>query len=321
MNKLKAIVLGIIGFLLIGTPVLAAIAAPTTQTINTIEAYRSVIHTNDQLYIVTFSLDYAVNPTDNARVNFLFRFSDNGTQIVEVAPSPYFDSGYDDGIISFYFLADDPNIPDWSTANLSVEFTGNPSLDWGGDPPSVTNNVVDTYTDDNQLIPARIRVLASALETQWGIDLIELLSGTLVLTAFGEEYFEAVIPNLRIIAPDVFSSVTLQPEFDEREFTNTYATTAEDRWVGDPIFDTTPTAIALGIPRVWLNSIIWVGVSIGMMVAVIMAVRRVRPASYIFGATLVIGSFAGFMTFVGGIFVGVIGALAIVFSILYKNAP
>lgn len=318
---LKGIALGLTGFLLLGGIALAAIASPDTQTINTIEAFRGVLNTDDQLYLVTFSLDYTSNPTDSAQVNFLFRLLDNGVEIASVAPNPFNDSGYDDGIISFYFAAGDVNIPVWQTANLEVVFTGNPALDWGGNPPVVTNNVIDSFTDGVQTLPARIRFLGVALETKWGLDLIELISGALVLTSSGEIYFEAVITNLRIMAPSIFISTTVQPDFVEREFSLTYATTAEDRWVGDPILDVTAAADELNMSRLWMNSLIWLGVSVAIMILLVRMLKRVRPAAFIFGAMLIIGSFSGFMTFVGGIFVGVIGALAIVYTLFYRSSP
>lgn len=317
-----ALVVALIFNILLAPVVYAAIASPDTQTINTIEAFRGVLEDNDQLYIVTFSLEYTTNPVDGADDNFLFRLTDDGVEIAAVAPFAFNNAGYDDGVISFYFEALDANIPTWQTANLTVQFTGNPALIWtAGDPPIVTKSTIDSFTDGNQTIPTRIRILAQALENKYGVDMIELLSGVLTLTTNGASYFETVIQNLRQIAPNVFSDIVSQPEFVEREFTNTNKTSTEARWVGDSVLDFTDLGNLLGISRVWASSIIYIIFSIAILVFLVIRMGAVRPATFLFGAMMVIGSFSGLMVFEAGIFAGVAGALAIVFSILFRGAP
>tara|TARA_Y100000310_G_C20675885_1_gene813012 strand:+ start:69 stop:1055 length:987 start_codon:yes stop_codon:yes gene_type:complete len=317
-----ALVVALLFNILVAPTVYAAIASPDTQTINSIEAFRGVLEEDDQLYIVTFSLEYTTNPVNGAGDNFLFRLTDNGTEIAAVAPFAFNNAGYDDGVISFYFEASDANIPVWQTANLTVQFVGNPALTWtAGNPPLDTNNIINSFTDGNQTVPTRIRLLATALEAKYAVDMIEVLSGVLYLTSIGASYFETVIQNLRYIAPDVFSDIISKPEFDEREFTNANKTTSEARWLGDSVLDFTDLGTLLGVPRMWATSIIYIIFSIAILIFITVRIGAVRPATFLFGAMMVIGSFSGLMVFEAGIFAGVAGALAIVFTIFYRGAP
>lgn len=324
----KAFIVAIFLTLLASLIAYAAIPAPNTDpVISSIEAYRNVIETDDQLHIITFDLDiYTTNPAEGADDAWLFRFLDDGVEIASVAPYAYHDDGYDQGVVSFYFDSSDPDLPTWQSANLDIELVGNPSLEWAaGDPPSVTNDNWQSWTDGTGTIAARIRVLATQLESAWGIDLIEQLQGVNKLTSNGEDYFETAISNLRVIAPDVFSALMVTPDFPSANFTQSRATSTEARWSGNTTFDLTETADLAGVSRIWWTSALYIILCVGILIVSSMRMGQpgapaYRPATFLFGALMVVGSFMGFMVFEAAVFCGVAGGLATVYSLFWRGS-
>ena len=130
LNKIfrLGVVLAIITLLLLPGNICLAIADPDTMTVNSVEAYQDAVETGDQLYIVTFTLDYTAPPTEAADEAFLIRFLDNSVEIAAVTPYAYYNDGYSDGAITFYFDADDPDLPTWNQNDITIQITGNPSL-------------------------------------------------------------------------------------------------------------------------------------------------------------------------------------------------
>jgi|TARA_Y100000310_G_C20676127_1_gene813147 hypothetical protein len=309
-----------------------AIAAPTVLTINNITAYQGVIEDDDQLHIITFTIDYASSPTKSTDKTYLVRLFNDETEIGVVTPYPFYNGGYSEGVVSFYFSAFDANLPTWTTANLSVELTGNPSLPWdSGSPPVVKSSTWLSYNEGNVKLPARIRVLATNLEAVYGVDMIESTFGVGQLTENGENYFNQVIVNLRLMAHSIFKSLILTPEYSGANFTNTYAEASENRWLtsANGTFDLTNWATIWGISRNWTSSIFYVAFCIVVLfiTAFRIGVSRgggvvdgSRPATFIFGALMIFGSFTGFMVFEAGIFAGVIGILAIIFPLFWRGS-
>jgi len=71
---LSSIMLSIIGLLLITSPALA-IAPPDspTPTIDSINAYEDCLETDDQLYVIEYTIYYAAPPTETVTEAFIFR--------------------------------------------------------------------------------------------------------------------------------------------------------------------------------------------------------------------------------------------------------
>lgn len=300
-------------------PCLAAgITSPTTQTVNEITAYQGVIYPLDQLYIVTFSLATA-NTTDYASDNFIFRFKDNTVEIASVAPYDFYNYGNADGVVSFYFAAGDADLPAWGSANISVEFTGNPTLTWAdGDPPTVTNSTVDSWNDSASLIPAKVRLLANQLENAYNVDMVALLSGVLKLTNYGVLYFETVIQNLRLIAPSVFSDIVTQPQYTSDNHTLVTKTTLEDRLTGS-VFDQTKTGTLLGISALWVSSLIWLLISGGIIFIYATRVGTIG-LNWIVSLCCVVGAATGWMPLEMAVGVGILGGLLIIYPLFFRSA-
>lgn len=218
LKRISIILLAVIlGMLTIPFPAHAAtLAYPDVAfQLTQVEVYRNTIELDDQLYLISFNIEYTANntPSDPIDDTFIFRLvSDNGTILSTTTAYGCFNDGYDRGIASIYFSADDA--PTWgASANYTMYFEGNPILSWaGGVPPNVNTNSFSlwydggTITDTRDRLTTRLRYIAQQLETDWGgtTDLIEDTSVGKVLTTEGEDYFENSILDLRSMCPDLF---------------------------------------------------------------------------------------------------------------------
>jgi len=325
MKRRFSIVLGIVllQLTLFASPAYAAIDTPDTYTINTITFYQSCLETDDQLCIVEFTLEYTgANPDEDANEAWLFRILNPADEEVSesVAPFAYYDDGYSVGIVSFYFSAADALTWGGGVA-YKIELTGNPSLTWtDGDPPRVTDDTINWETDSSA-ITARIRSLAGTFGTAYSQVMREKIGGVWKLSLdYGEPYFTTVIDNLSLIAPDLFQSLSSQPTFRERTYAQAGKTTMEGRWVGIAPFDLTNLAALIGISRMWLTSAFWIAIGIGALILLLKISESRQPATFVFGAWMVFGTFMGFLTTEAGIFCGVVGALSLVYTFAWKGA-
>ena len=318
---------------------LSAEPQPTTLTINQIDAFNNVINDNDQLHIITFEID---NTSSNytASQSYIFRFYSNGVEIATTVPYAFYDEGRSQGVVGFFFDADDTDLPTWESDNLTISIIGNPTIDWDTDIPSDNNSSWNGWSE-SVLVAARIRIIAQQLEDLWSVDLIEPVSGVNKLTSYGEDYFESAIPNLRRIAPALFSSSTTQPSFPTDNHSTTAGNTMIERLTvtgnttltseNTTIFDPSPLEESTGLSSEWILSMIWITGSIVVLVSMSygtskvtgegITTRTVRPSLYIFGFMLIVGSFMGFMVPQAGLFCGVIGGIILVFAILWKDSP
>jgi len=297
------------------------------MTISTLEAYE--LSDDSQLFIVPFEIvsSNISIPTEQA---FIFRLLDSGVEIATTTPYGYFNDGYAQGVASFTVDVDDPNLPAWGTASLSVELMGNPSLSWSDGVPKVTKSGVDVWQADDVIVGARIRVLAQALETAWSVDLIQMVGGTNALTSVGQQYFETVVLNLRSIASTLFTSGTVQPDIPSDNHSTAYADAQDAGLIGNTLFDLTNLASMLGVSRMWATGalfIIFSGVLVFGSATVIGAKSElgvgvtIRPALFLWGGILVAGSLMRFMPFNVAMWVGIIGGLSLVFAFFWRGAP
>lgn len=323
-NKLLRAFLLAVAFTLLSATVAHAIAQPTSFQISQVNAYQHLTEDNDQLYLVTFDFDDAYAPAESISEAWIVRILDAASvEVGRAVPYAYPTDGYDEGCLGIYFSATDALT--WS-GTYTIELTGNPSLSWdAGDPPSTSTGAITwststgTSTTSTELT-ARIRYLATAFETDWGIDLVELTSDGNKLTSNGEDYFGTVIPYVRDICPNLYSSTVVVPEFEEREYTQTQATTAESRWLGDSLLDFTTLSTTLGVTRMWTMAVLYVIFAIGCAYVVSKRTQSTRPATYLVCHVLVIGAVIGFMPFVIAPIIGALGLLGIVLGVAWSGA-
>ena len=325
MKKLaKAFLIATALTLLFGNTAYAAIATPATYIISQANAYQHNREANDQMFLITLNVDYGTNPDENINEAWLVRIlSSDNTEVGRVAPYAYFNDGYDTGAIAIYFSAADALI--WE-GSYTIELTGNPSLAWAaGDPPKTSTTAItwSSYTSigtTSSELTARVRFLASSFEEDWATDLIELTSSGNQFTINGEDYFGNAIPYLRQICPNLYSDVIVVADYEERDYTQAQATTAESRWSAEALLGFTDLAATLGVTRMWVMGIMYMGFAMLLCVPVVKKTNSFKAATYPIGHVLVIGAVVGFMPFIIAPIVGVLGLLAIVLGIAWGGA-
>jgi hypothetical protein len=210
--------------------------------------------------MVEYFLDYAVLPTvadanDTATNAYLVSFMDtDGTTTLRAAqPYVFVDSGYGAGIVWIRFSAAEVatySIDAVDEALYSVQLSGNPTIPsgWGADPPLTVGTITDWYTtgDPEVLLATQIRVYADELEIAWTtVDLIQASALGNVLTTNGENYFQNVIPGLRVLAPSVFSSSELEPSLEDINYDTVFSAVAASV-VGGATLTVSPHTLVVG---------------------------------------------------------------------------
>lgn len=135
MRKLKVfVVYALVSLLLVltGLPVYAQVQEPSgTYVINTVEVYRSVLELEDQLWLITGTIDYTTNPSRPVDETYIVRIMNGAVEVATTTFYPYEESGYSYGTCSVYFNKEDA--PDW-TGGVDppdlVKIEGNPTLQW-----------------------------------------------------------------------------------------------------------------------------------------------------------------------------------------------
>ncbi len=230
-----------------------AISQPSSISAERADAYKGVIESGDVLFVLKFDIVYtncntSVTtgcPTDSITDAYLMNVidDDEGTpcdlstdHFRSVAPTESTAAGfngYNAGIAAVYLTAaevsngtpDDIRVDE---ACHALEIEGNPAL--FGLPPS---DEIAVSWQTSAVVTAALRIRAGELEDNWNIDMI--VSGGKKLTTIGADYFEAAIPNLRIIAPDLFDDNIINPEPNLSDFTNqmTYRDALLNFWDSD----------------------------------------------------------------------------------------
>jgi hypothetical protein len=192
--------------------------------------------------LVEYFLDYAILPTvadanDTATNAYLVSFIDiDGTTLLRsAAPYIFVDDGYGAGLVWIRFSAAEVttySIDSVDEALYTVRLEGNPTIPsgWAGDPPQTPAGITDWLTtgDPEVLLATQVRAFADELEIAWGpaYDLITISPLGNVLTTLGENYFQNVIPGLRVLAPAVFSSSEVTPELEAISYDTTFSAQA-----------------------------------------------------------------------------------------------
>jgi hypothetical protein len=217
-------------------------STPTLLQINQCDAYRYLqepYNANDtSRYDMAFFIDFTVTypdpqPTEPISDTYIIKLmdTDGSTEITTAVPYAFFNNGYNRGIAYIYLTADEVDTAGlvWGSA-YQIRLDGNPLASWDAGTPSASALTTIQWTTATTqgatrlVVEAKIRSLASALQTTWNdsdfIMLANYASGG-VLTTVGESYFSVVIPNLNDIAPSVLSATNAEPEYIDRQYGNT----------------------------------------------------------------------------------------------------
>lgn len=305
-------------------PVLA-IDDPDDLQISSVLAYRHCLEEDDQLYFITEYIGYDPTPVPDETATEAYLAvlvdTDGITQLASVAPYSYYNDGYSLGVIAIYFSAADA--PTWNQT-YSIKLVGNPTLAWAGDPPEV-NAGIDYWSTSTGIsstqteLASRVLTSAQTLKTAWGgsYDMVEETALGTKLTSIGEGYFMNVIPQLRTMAPDTFSSTKMEPDTPiEPTYTQGYASTLAGSVTGTPL-DLTDTANALGISRMFLSTMLCL-VIFGAFAAIIVPFVGVKPIIIISTPAIVAGGLLGMIPLALTIGLGAACFMLTAFILFYK---
>lgn len=220
-------------------------ASPDTFLIHSARVCRHVYEHDD--FIVTFHYEIhyeADQPTIAVGKMFSFRLMDEegDDMLGSVVPYPYYNLGYDEGASAFYFSPDDA--PEWQGEYI-VKIEGNPQ--YFSSPPSTTYTlsfadysfILADQEENQHVLGNYIIAIAGELEINWQTEMIiDTTSGT-ILSSTGESYFLGTISGLNLMAPQIFGTEVLQPDFTQEEWgtgqAQAWATRYEGTWLGDAL--------------------------------------------------------------------------------------
>lgn len=299
-----------------------AIADPDTLTINNAWAYRHLLETGDQLYLIDFTIEYAANPTETASDAFIVRLMDGATELLSTTPYAYFDDGYARGVAGLYFSAADA--PVWAGA-YDIQVMGNPLLAWGGAIPDTTMAVANWSASTSLALTSgelasRVLILAQTLETNWSIDLIESAGGGgNQLTSYGEAYFTTVIYELATICPQIFSIQIYEPAFPAKTFGQSYATALANDVVGTPL-DMSDLATKIGVSTMWVSGALYAVVCVALLILVGRGTGSSKATTALLIPCIIVGALLGIIPLVAAIMMGFIAGLLVLWSLFGGKA-
>ena len=229
MNSIRIVlILFFIATMLVIPSTVLAVDSPDTINVTQVDVYQGVIDSRDQLYIITYDIEYSGTPPAgyDSEDLFLIRLMDaTDSQLGVTIPIAEYNDGFADGVAGIYFSAGDVD-----TLGLSfgpgngyyVQLVGNPMISWSGGTPAFENKLTfaNYYDDDIQdTLHTRLSVITNIIENKWGDDwdLIEGAAGDQTLTATGEEYMTQAVLNLRTLCPQIFQSATTRAEYTDTE--------------------------------------------------------------------------------------------------------
>lgn len=218
---------------------------PDDLSILDVQAFRHLLETDDFLLVIEYNIAYDTTPDDPARQWWLARcLSPDDADIGRALPYSYGQNGYQYGIISMYWAADDADIPIWEAAN-TVRLEGNPTA-WDTLPTPVTYTMApadycDAATQAGNQYELAYLVLQvfTDIEINWGVpgELVTLTNAGTVLTAEGQHYLLGSVPGSNYMCPDIFAVKDIDLDLDEETWERERDADTEDRYSGTMIED------------------------------------------------------------------------------------
>jgi len=321
LKLILPILIAICGTLLFITPALAAVSQPTDLEIQEATAWQNVREDGDQLYLIKYYIDFSSLPDENVDELFIFRLLDaDDNEIASATAYPYYNQGYELGIVAFYIEPEDA--PTWGSS-LSVQIVGNPLIDWDGDPPSTTTTSITWNTGSisemHELLSAKIAALASQLEIAWDVEMTTTASGMTVLSDTGSAYFVRIVPYLTEIAPYCQGQQVYTPDYPEdKPGEDTYATTLIETLDGT-VFDLSRPARSFNTSPGVIAASLYYPLVVVLLILLARKFKLGKGIMFIANFFVVAGAFIGVP-----LIVTIIAALLAGGStlwVLYKGAP
>jgi hypothetical protein len=328
MKYLRSIILALVMIALaipLAVYATTPIASPSSYSISNVTVYDPALETGDQLYIVSFAINYPLPvPTTDAGTAWLIRLFNNGVEIASTTPYAFYNSGYSTGVASIYLPAS-MALP-WSGANVSLSLEPNPTLTWASIPTqSIYTTIVwasaSSLSEVATAVGVQVRGLASTLTSDWGISatpLVESANGMLKLTDLGASYFDVVMPTLRTIQPNLYLSTVIKPIIPDQHYDSNYQTSVDSSHVGTPL-DETSLAGVLGLSRGWVGGGLWFLFCLLVSGAVGYKANTAKPVFFLFGGLMIVGGFMGF-GLLQSIMFALLGTGSVVLAFAWRGA-
>ncbi len=305
-----------------------AIANPDLLQIVSIRAYNNILEATDMLFMVFYRIDYTSPPTERASEAFLARFMDGAIELQSTTPYAFVNDGYSSGIVSFYFDAEAVIAGSlvWEDP-YTVRLQGSPSF--FATPPIVNSGSIEwtsplvtkTRFKEHVIDVARDLEVVWAAYTTPDIIMVQSTPDGILLTLVAEDYFVNSIPDIRIIAPELFSSRTVSPDFVEREFDTTYADDLRTFWDGTSFAENFDTwAALLNMNRMLLTTFILLGFN--LLIAYIAFVMTKSPAFTPLTVALIfpIGAYLGMTDMILAALMAAASAVAVSYILFLRRA-
>jgi len=228
MKKCLLILLGLLLIVIPVSPVFAIADPDSPPQVSAVYVYE---FDDDSIgVLIDYYLDYSTPfPDEIVTDAYLAAFidTDGATQLKTVSPYTFQDSGYGRGLVWIKFTAAEVTTYAIDVANIAlyeVWLMGNPTLAWAGDPPKTIVGIDqwNTAGDMEVLLALRVLYYADVLELIWSLDLIETTALGNRLTTVGGSYFENVIANLRTLAPNAFSTGSVEPTLEDIDYSTSF---------------------------------------------------------------------------------------------------
>lgn len=237
VNYLTTLLAVVFIFVLSASVALAMAYPDSLPTIDEAHVNRNLIETGDALYYAVYTVPYATTPNASISETFIFRFihTDNNTELGRDSAYPYANSGYGEGLVSFYF--DNATAPTWGQ-QYKIRISGSPAF--FDDPPEWNYTLLaSAYTSLTDRAPNRAELaghiidIATDLEVDWSTTLLESAETGTVLSEGGEIYFRNSIVGVQAMCPELFLVQIGDPDFTARAWTGNQSTLYEERFYSD----------------------------------------------------------------------------------------
>ncbi len=239
------------------SPSAAQVSDPETVELLEVQAFRHLAEADDILYIVRYDIDWGnvSQPLLAADSTFDFvLYDDAGAVVGNTTAAVIHNSGYNQGVVSFYFPGNTTN-PSWGElGNVTIEGTSVFGSPPPGDTYSLTSEDYCSYTSPGEIREEfRQFIIAQSMfiDFDWNdfwisggseareVDLLYYLqdSHTYVLSATGEAYYGYAVPDLDTYCPQLFLFNLSEWTYTEKEHSQAAKAAYESQFDDTPIED------------------------------------------------------------------------------------
>ncbi len=228
-------------------------AQPTSVSLSDVNVYNSLITLNDTLFIAKYNIVYGTIPTTTVDTTFIFELKDGATLKGSVTAYPYYNLGYGQGVVSFYFPPGSGII--WGTG-YDIVISESPAV---FDSPTyftfpVSATAYSPYssnqTANRELLQTKVTTLAQQLTVAWSLTstpLTETASNGVILSSYGEAYFRNAVYGLQAMCPALFLLQNTNLDYTGRAWDYSFASILSNTFLGTWVY----TDILAGFAGIW----------------------------------------------------------------------